>query len=61
MLDDMAAHFKPGDVYDPEYFETLKTCMSTWGDDLLLESQEAAWKGMTDYYLSNGTDHDYMN
>jgi hypothetical protein len=38
MLDDMANHFKKGAVYDPEYFEVLKTCMATFGDDLLLSS-----------------------
>ena len=61
MLDDMADHYEKGAVYDPKYFETLKTCMSSFGDELLLDSQEAAWKGMTDYFLSNGTDRDYMN
>ena len=30
-------------------------------DTLLINSQDAAWKGMIDYWKSNGTDHDYKN
>lgn len=31
------------------------------GDDILVPSQDAAWRGMVKYFQSNGTDHDYMN
>ena len=50
MLDDMADHFKKGAVYDPEYFEELTTCLKKYDDDLLIPSQDAAWKGMLEYF-----------
>ena len=42
MLDDMADFYKKGDVYDPQYFETLKTCMAKYNDTLLIPSQNNA-------------------
>ena len=50
MLDDMADFYKKGAVYDPEYFEELTTCMTKYDDDLLIPSQDAAWKGMLEYF-----------
>ena len=38
MLDDMADYYKKGDVYDPEYFGTLKTCMAKYNDTILTAS-----------------------
>jgi hypothetical protein len=35
--------------------------LAKYDDDLLQVSQENAWKGMLDYFKSNGTSHDYMN
>ena len=60
MLDDMADFYKKGDVYDPEYFEELTTCMAKYDDDLLIPSQDNAWKEMLAYFKSNGVDKDYM-
>merc|ERR1712166_861413 len=56
MLDDMADFYKKGDVYDPEYFEELTTCLAKFDDDLLIPSQDNAWKGMLEYFKSNGVD-----
>ena len=50
MLDDMADHYNKGAVYDPEYFEELVTCMGKYDDDLLIPSQNAAWKEMLAYF-----------
>ena len=61
MLDDMADFYKKGDVYDPEYFAELTTCMAKYDDDLLIPSQNNAWAQMLDYYKSDGVDRDYMN
>lgn len=61
MLDDMADFYKKGDVYDPEYFKELTTCMAKFDDDLLIPSQDNAWKEMLAYFKSNGVDKDYMN
>jgi hypothetical protein len=35
--------------------------LAKYDDDLLPSSQDNAWKGMLDYFNSNGTSHDYMN
>merc|ERR1712166_1308906 len=61
MLDDMADFYKKGDTYDEEYFKELTTCMAKYDDDLLIPSQDNAWKEMLAYFKSNGVDKDYMN
>ena len=61
MLDDMEVYFNgKGAVYDPVYFKKLNDCMAKYDDTLLVESQNNAWKGMMDYFQSNGTSKDYM-
>jgi hypothetical protein len=61
-LDDMQKYFTPNmGVYDPAYYKNLTECMGKYDDDLLLKSQNGAWKGMIDYSLSNGTSSDYQN
>ena len=61
MLDDMEVYFHgKGSVYDPVYFDKLNACMAKYDDDILIESQNNAWKGMMAYFQSNGTSSDYM-
>jgi len=62
MLDDMSKYYgAPNSTYDDVYFEKLTKCLASDGDDQFFDSQNMAWKGMHDYYDSNGTDHDFMN
>lgn len=61
-LDDMADHYHKGAKYDPEYFaNNITSCMAKFDDDLTARSQDTAWLQFTNYWLSNGTDSDYMN
>ena len=61
-LDDMTAYFDGGgSKYDEVYFQKLLTCMNKYDDNDLVRSQDSAWKGITDYYKSNGTNDDYMH
>ena len=57
----MQVYFEGSGVYDPKYFAKLELCMAKFDDHDTHKSQDAAWKGMGDYWLTNGTDHDYMN
>jgi hypothetical protein len=46
-LDDMAVYFNgKGAKYDEAYYKQLTTCMAKDNDDILIPSQDAAWKGM---------------
>ena len=61
MLDDMQIHFSgPGSHFDNEFYDRLQTCMGKFDDLILQESQNNAWKGMLDYFESDGTQNDYM-
>jgi hypothetical protein len=59
-LSDMTSFFEPHvnrTNFDPVYFKKLENCLNQ-NDTELLASQNAAWRGMYDYFLSNGTDND---
>lgn len=43
--------------YNRTYYQKLRRCMDTI-DPLLAPSQDAAWKGVVDYFLMNGTASD---
>ena len=61
-LDDMADFYIPGSVYDPDYFnKNITECLAKWDDNILAKSQDNAWKQFTNYWLSNGTNSDYMH
>jgi hypothetical protein len=56
----MDAYFGGDGNYDPKFFSKLQKCMTKFDDDLVEKSQNAAWKGIGDYFKSNGTEKDYM-
>lgn len=61
-LNDMEIHFEgAGHSYNQTYYDKLLTCFAKYGDEELVKSQNAAWKGMLSYYHSNGTSDDYMH
>lgn len=56
-LDDMESHYKGGDAqFNRVFLNDLTECLTMWDDDVMLKSQEAAWHGINDYWLTNGTD-----
>jgi hypothetical protein len=57
----MQTYFNHSGEYDPTYFKKLEGCLAKYNDTILAKSQDAAWYGMEQYFLSNGTDKDYMN
>lgn len=46
--------------FDRDYLKSLEACLAKYDDTTMLASQDGAWKGMGDYFLSNGTAKDYM-
>ena len=51
VLNDMEKHFNGENaLFDGDYYEKLTTCMAKFDDDVLLDSQNAMWQGMMDYY-----------
>ena len=61
MLDDMMKYYGQADsTYNQTYFDQLTECLVSDGDDKVLVSQDAAWKGMLQYFDTNGTDKDSM-
>jgi len=61
-LDDMANFYEKGAVYDPDYFNhNLTSCFDKFNDDLSAKVQENMWSQQAEYWLSNGTAHDWMN
>jgi len=61
-LDDMAEHFssphQAGAKFNQTFYDRLKTCLAKFGDDKLYATQNHSWKGLHDYWLSNGTMND---
>ena len=57
-LDDMQTYFEHSGQYDPTYFKKLEGCLAKYNDTILHKSHDAAWYGMEQYFLSNGTDRD---
>lgn len=58
-LDDMQSFFDgKNSTYDESYYSKLVQCMNKYNDTLLFKSQNQAWKGQIDYWLSNGTSKD---
>lgn len=49
-----------GSKYDQGFYDKLLTCFAKFDDDMLVKSQDYAWKGFRDYYFSNGTSADYL-
>lgn len=60
MLDDMA-HYWNETEYSREHFAKLQTCFDKWNDTQLSAAQDAMWSGFYQYYMSNGSDRDFMN
>lgn len=61
MLDDMEVYFNgQGSKFDDKFYGKLLTCLGKYEDDILVQSQDFAWKGLRDYYFTNGTDADYL-
>ena len=59
-LSDMTHWFETHEKdFDPIYYEKLKTCFND-NDDKLMDSQNAAWTGMYQFFKQNGTDSDYQ-
>jgi len=62
MFDDFAEHFEgPGKVFNRTYYDQLLQCLAKDDDTLSYQSQKGVWKGIVDYWNTNGTDSDYMN
>ena len=59
-LDDMENHYVPGKKFDRVYFEKLLKCFAKYDDELLIKSQNNAWKEIQSYFGTNGTSVDYM-
>jgi hypothetical protein len=59
-LDNMSMFYDEGEQYDPQFFKRLVSCMNKYGDNVSYKSQNAAWKGIREYYFTNGTESDYM-
>jgi hypothetical protein len=58
-LDGMESHYRgEGSKFNRVFLNDLTECLTKWDDDLLLQSQEAAWNKINGYWLSNGTDSD---
>jgi hypothetical protein len=45
----------PPSKFDTYYYAEIEECLSMFDDDILMESQNLAWKGFADYFQSNGT------
>lgn len=54
ILDDMSQYFD-GKDYSADRYQELVDCLNRWGDQGLVEAQDAAWKAFYDYYLSADT------
>jgi hypothetical protein len=48
----------PDSKFDTYYYEQIEECFSMFDDDILADSQNLAWKGFVEYFLSNGTESD---
>ena len=57
----MQVFFDGKGEFDAIYFAKLQTCLSKFNDTTTSQSQDSAWKGIGEYYKSNGTAHDFMN
>ena len=61
-FDDLAVHFEgQGAQYPRDYYQKLVSCLLSDGDTDMHMSQIGAWKGMADYWKTNGTESDYQN
>lgn len=61
-LDDMSKFYgNANSTFDDVYYKKFTDCLVSDGDEGFLDSQVMAWKGIHQYYRTNGTDHDFMN
>ena len=43
------------------FFNELVECMEKDGDELMVKSQNSMWKGIVDYWRTNGQDSNYLD
>ena len=61
-FDDLAEHFEgKGARFPRDFYSKLVDCFNSDGDTEMHQAQIGAWKGMADYWKSNGTMHDFEN
>lgn len=57
----MAQNFGDNPTYLTEFNNDLNKCFSKFDDDITKKSNDHAWKGMYEYWLSDGSNHDSRN
>ena len=53
-FNDMEDHYHTGQNFNKVFFDELITCFEKDNDPILVASQEAAWKGINEYWANDG-------
>lgn len=58
-LDDIEVHYNgAGHTFNQTFYNEFQTCLDKFGDDKLKSEQQNVFKGLHDYWISNGTSND---
>lgn len=60
-LDDIAVHYNgAGHSFNQTFYDEFQKCLDKFGDDKLKTTQNHVYKGLHEYWKSNGTTNDSM-
>jgi len=60
VLVDMQEHYLKETGFDEKFYYELIDCFGKDGDHMLFNSQKNVWRGISDYWISNGNNTDYL-